>query len=98
MSIHAKRVEEEIKREVSRILSMELADPRMGFATVSRVSLTGDFRNATIYISVLDAGQTISTLTVLNKAKRRIRWLLAKRIRVRRVPDIAFCLDEHYEG
>jgi ribosome-binding factor A len=94
MSIHAKRLEEEIKREVSKIMTQDLADPHLGFATVSRVALNSDFRAAAIYISVLDPVQSTPTLTVLNKARKRIRWLLAKRIRIRRIPDITFHLDE----
>ena len=94
MSIHAKRLEEEIKKEVSRIMMQDLADPRIGFATVSRVALNSDFRIAAIYVSVLDPEQSTPTLIVLNKARKRIRWLLAHRIRMRRIPDIAFYLEE----
>lgn len=94
MSIHAKRLEEEIKKEVSKILLQDLGDPRIGFSTVSRVVLNNDFRAAAIYISVLDLVKSAPTLEVLNKARKRIRWLLAHRIRMRRIPDITFYLDE----
>lgn len=97
MSIHAKRLEEEIKKEVSRIMTHDLADPRIGFATVSRVALSNDFRSASIHVSVLDPVQSGSTLAVLNKARKRIRWLLAKRIRMKRIPDITFFLEETWE-
>lgn len=97
MSIHAKRIEEEIKKEVSRIMTQELADPRLGFATVSRVTVKNDFRTATIHISVLDPEQGDTTLTVLNRARKRIRWLLASRMKMRRIPDITFRLEETWQ-
>jgi ribosome-binding factor A len=96
MSFHAKRLEMEIKKEVSRIMTQDLADPRIGFATVSRVTLKSDLRSASIHISVLDPAQATPTLAVLNKAKKRIRWLLAQRIKMRRIPDITFFQEESW--
>lgn len=94
MSIHVKRLEEQIKKEVSKILLQDLGDPRIRLASVSKVSLKNDFRAAAIYISVLDPLQGIPTVNVLNNARKRVRWLLAHRIRMRRIPSITFYLDK----
>lgn len=91
---HKKRFEEEIKKEVTKIVMQELSDPRIGIITVSRVLLTKDFHSAKVFISVFDAEKSELTIVILNKAKKRIRWLLSKRIKVRRVPELAFFAED----
>jgi ribosome-binding factor A len=93
-TFHKKRFEEEIKKEVSRIVIQELSDPRIGIITISRVSLSKDLHSAKIFITVLDSEKSESSLLVLNKAKKRIRWFLSKRIQVRRVPELTFFAEE----
>jgi len=93
ISFHQRRIEEEIKKEVSRIIVQELTDPRIGFVTISRVSLTKDLHSARLFITVLNSGNSSLTLLILNNAKKYIRWLLAKRIRVRSVPELHFYIE-----
>ena len=93
-SFHAKRIEEEIKKEVSKIVSQELGDPRIGFVTISRVSLNRDLRLAHIFITVFNQTDKTTTLIILNRAKKHIRWILAQRMRFRRVPDINFQMED----
>lgn len=47
-------MQEFIKQEVGNMLLRELKDPRLGFVTVTGVKLTGDLREATVYVSLLD--------------------------------------------
>lgn len=47
-------MQEFIKQEVGNTLLRELKDPRLGFVTVTGVKLTGDLREATVYVSLLD--------------------------------------------
>ena len=49
----ARRVAEQIKKEVGQIISMEMKDPRLAALTsVTEVQVSRDLRYATIYISV----------------------------------------------
>ncbi len=92
------RVAEGIRREVAAILRFELADPRVGRATVTRVELTGDLAMARVYVSVYgsDADQQ-ETLAVLGRARGRVRTLLGSRIRLRATPEIRFVFDPSVE-
>ena len=92
------RVAESIRREVAGILRFELADPRVGRATVTRVELTGDLTLARVYVSVYgsDADQE-ETLAVLGRARGRVRTLLGSRVRLRATPEIRFVFDPSVE-
>ena len=48
-----RRVDELLKQEIAAVLSTELKDPRIGFATVMAVKSAPDLRTARVYVSVL---------------------------------------------
>lgn len=52
--LRVRKMQEFIKQEVGNMLLRELKDPRLGFVTVTGVKLTGDLREATVYVSLLD--------------------------------------------
>lgn len=92
------RVTEAIKKEVSTIIHDELKDPRLGFVTITRVELTQDLRYAKIFFSVLGKDEDYGkTRQALNSALGFIRRLIAQRIRLRFVPEIAFREDRSVE-
>ena len=93
-----KRVEAELKDEVSRIIHNDLKDPRLGFITVMKVKLTPDLRSAKIYYSVLgDEKSKKSSKIGFKQAKGYIRKLIAQRLRLRFTPEISFSLDDTSE-
>ena len=49
--LRVRKIQEFIKQEVSSMLLKEIKDPRLGFVTVTGVHLTGDLREATVYVS-----------------------------------------------
>ena len=92
------RVAEAIRREVAGILRFELADPRIGRATVTRVELTGDLGMARVYVSVYGSeADRKETLDVLGRARGRVRTLLGSRVRLRATPEIQFVFDPSVE-
>lgn len=98
MSMRPNRVAEQMKKELSDILSRRLKDPRVGFVTVTDVEVTGDLQQAKVYITVLgDEGTKQETLTALEKAKGFIRSEIGSRIRLRKTPEIFFEFDESIE-
>lgn len=98
MSFRPERLAEAIKKEVSQLLTEELKDPRIGFASITSVVVTKDLRYANIYVSVFgEAEEQKATMEALQKANGFVRGELAKRIRLRYMPEIIFKLDESIE-
>jgi ribosome-binding factor A len=90
----SQRLGEEIREGVARIIADGLNDPRIGFVTVTRASLTADLRTARVYVGVLgDQDQRTKTLAGLTQAAGFIRRELGKRIRVRHTPELSFQYD-----
>ena len=88
------RVGDQILREVSQMLQMNIKDPRIGLVTISHVLLTDDLRYARIYYTVFgDEAQRKDTLAGLQHATGYIRKQLGQRLRLRFVPEIAFHFD-----
>ena len=48
--VRVRKLQEFIKQEVSQMLMRGLKDPRIGFTTITDVHVTGDLREATIYV------------------------------------------------
>jgi ribosome-binding factor A len=89
------RVAEEIREEVAQIIGRELKDPRIGFVTVTRVTLTPDLRTAHVNVGILgDASQHEKTLDGLRKAAGFVRREVGRRIRMRHTPELVFHYDE----
>ncbi len=88
------RIAEEIKKELSYMLQMELKDPRVGFVTITGVEVTNDLSQAKVYLSVFgDDEKRQETLKALAKAAGFLRTELGKKIRLRHVPELLFKLD-----
>ncbi len=90
-----KRVEEEYKQAMAEILNYEIDDPRVEFASVSYVHVSKDLGNAVVGISLLqdDPEQAQDCMDAIESAKGYIKRQLARRIRLKRLPDPHFRLD-----
>lgn len=89
------RVAEEIRHEISTLLMREVHDPGIGFITVTRVKVSPDLQVARIYYtSMADAKGRKATKDALERAKPFLRRQIGGRIRLRRVPELAFHFDE----
>ena len=94
MSVRADRIAEQMKKELTDIISRKLKDPRIGFVTITDVEVSGDLQIATIYISVLGDEQAAeNSLKGLEHAKGFIRSEIGSRIRLRVTPEIHFEMD-----
>jgi ribosome-binding factor A len=93
--MRAERVASQLEKELSVIVSREMNDPRLGFVTITKVSVTPDLKNAVIFFTTM--GDKKNDLKTLEHAKGYVRTLLAQRIRLRFIPEIEFKLDESYE-
>jgi ribosome-binding factor A len=94
----ADRVNALLQRELGMIISEELRDPRIAFATVTGVEITSDLRTAKVHVSVLgDEEQVKSTITALNEARPYLRHEIGERTELRYVPDLTFVSDQTAE-
>ena len=66
------------------------------FVTVTKVAITPDFSIAKIYLSIYNTDAKQKVVDVMNLNKHKLKQELVVRIRkhIRRIPDIAFYLDE----
>lgn len=89
--LRVRKVQEFIKQEVSNMLLNELKDPRIGFVTVTGVEVTGDLREAKIFVSLFgDEKMKKASLEGLNKAKGFIRKELGQRLKIYYTPELFF--------
>lgn len=93
------RINEEIQREISNIMRLELKDPRIStMASVLNVETTQDLKYAKVFISVFgDDTQKQEVMEGLKSANGFIRKELAHRINLRNTPELNFQLDESVE-
>lgn len=86
----------DIQRYISEIIQFELKGINIGVATVTRVKVSDDNSWAKVYVSFLDKDRE-AKLAKLKEAKWLIRSELAKRLTIRKTPDINFVLDDSYQ-
>ncbi len=98
MSQRQERVADLLRREISEIIRLEVRDPRVGLVTISDLSVGRDLGHAKVRVSVLgEEEERTQAIEALNRAKGFIRSTLAKRVRLRTVPDLSFQLDRGAE-
>lgn len=98
MSQRTDRVNELLRQEIGTLLAREVADPRIGFATITDVETTPDLRHAKVWVSVIgQAGDRDETLRALSQAMPFIRHELGRRLRIKRIPDLHVRLDDSAE-
>jgi ribosome-binding factor A len=95
LSHRTERVAEQIREEVSQILSTEVADPGVGLVTVTRVKVTPDLSLARVYWTILGtAAERKETQKALARAAAYVRHLLSTRVNLRRSPEVLFTYDQ----
>ncbi len=95
MTQRTEQVASTLKRAVQEVLSRGLADPRVqGLITVTRVDVSGDLANATVYCTVSPQKHEELSLHGLQSASRWVRREVADKVRFRRMPQFRFRIDE----
>jgi ribosome-binding factor A len=84
-----------IAQELSELMQLRVKDPRIGFASITGVTVSRDLSLAKVYVSVMGTPEEQrETMRGLRHATGFLRHELAQRLSVRHVPEIAFLLDE----
>jgi ribosome-binding factor A len=97
MSVKIDRLEHRFAIEISTIIEEEIKDERIGFVTITAVSITNDLSFAKVYVTVLDDTKKDETIKVLNNASKFIEMELSKRVEIRKMPELKFVFDKSIE-
>jgi len=98
MTRRIERINNLIRQEISELLQRQVKDPRLGsFVAVTEVSTSSDLRYAKIFISRIGGEGRQETLNVLAAASGFFRKELARRLRLRRIPELSFRWDNSIE-
>ena len=98
-SIKNTRINAEVRRELSQIISSEIKDPRVDpWTTVTEVEVAPDLKTCKVYVSVLGGEESAAeTVAGLKSAQAFIRRELAHSLNLRNTPELRFVLDESIE-
>jgi ribosome-binding factor A len=88
------RLNEQLKREISAILTQKVRDPRVGNLLVTDVRVTQDMWMARVFIRTLDSDREMNeVLKGLEAAAPFVRKELSKILQIRRIPELRFQHD-----
>ena len=89
------RVRELLKREIGEAIRREIPVNHAGLVTVNDVEVSGDLRQATVFISILGTQeQQRAGLKLLHHGRRRLQDLVAKAVVLKYVPHLRFRVDD----
>lgn len=94
----SEKVADLIQEEISQMLVKTIKDPRVGFVTITKVTVSDDCRLAKVYFSVAGTlEERERSKKGLDSAKGYVRRELGRRMRLRYTPEIMFQFDPSIE-
>ncbi len=99
MAHRIERVNSLIRQEICELLQRQVKDPRLGnFIAVTEVSTSPDLKYAKVFVSHMGSEQEKQeTLSTLASASGFFRRELAKRLKLRCIPELSFQWDDSIE-
>ncbi len=99
MSIRTEKVAEEIKHKLNTAMSKDLSEiGGLGLVTISKVIISPDLKLAKVYLTFLGNKEPVEKcLEKINSKKKHIRYILAKHIILKYMPDLNFYYDDTAE-
>ncbi len=98
MSERTKQIDQLLRQEIAEIVTRDVADPRIGFATITDVETASDLRHATVWVSVIgQPDERTATVQALGRAMPFVRRTLGGRLRLKRIPELHVKLDDTAE-
>jgi ribosome-binding factor A len=99
MSQRTDRLDSQIRQELMQLLQREMKDPRIGFATITRVETARDLGSAKVWVSVLGTPDEQQTaLKAMTDAAPWLRRQLGSRLTIRHVPQLVIRHDDSIEA
>lgn len=97
MTERTARLDQLLREEISAIIAKDLADPRIGFVTVTEVDVTADLSHATVWVSVIgDEAARKASLRALGRAMPYVRHRLGT-LHLRKIPELHLRHDDSVE-
>lgn len=97
--IRIQRLQELIKQTISRVVQFDLADPRIGIVTITKVKLSSDLSSCVVGYSVLGSpSQRSQCKHALDDGRGYVQRAVAKAMQTRTTPHVQFVFDETIEG
>ena len=93
----SERVAGSLRRELAKLIQMELKDPEVGFIGLSDVEVTRDLAHAKVFVTVFETDKAASSLKALKRAAGFLRSRLSQEMRIRSVPELHFHHDASVE-
>lgn len=92
----ARRIGEQLQRELAVLIPQEVKDPRLGMITVSAVKVSSDLSHARVYVTVLgkESDEAAESVRILNGAGPFLRQTLFRRMKLRIMPHLQFVHDD----
>lgn len=96
--VRADRVGQLVQEVVARALACGMADPRIGFVTITDVEVSPDLRHATVFYSVIgDDVAHATTKEGLEAARGFLQHAVASALKLRHTPRLRFAFDASVE-
>jgi ribosome-binding factor A len=94
MTERRERLDELLLQEISRVISRDVEDPRVGFVTVTRVDVSPDLSHARVWVSLIgQPDERKQAFRALGRAMPFVRHQLGV-LRLRRIPELHLLLDD----
>lgn len=92
------RIGDQIQKELSELIRLEVKDPRVGMVTITGVDVSSDYSHAKVFITTLSEKSSMEeTLIGLGNAAGFLRKALFQRLSLRVIPQLHFLYDESIE-
>ncbi len=93
------RLGEALKVEISEVVGFELVDPRLEMVTVTEVEVSGDLRDAKVYVLIRGTDEEVEkALKALRNAATFVRQQVAMNLDLRHAPHVHFVRDTAEEN
>lgn len=94
----ARRIADQMQRELSELIRLEVKDPRVVMVTLTDVEVTRDMDHAKVFFTTLGGpAEHEACLQGLQRASGFLRTQLSQRMQLRQVPKLSFVYDESVE-
>jgi len=92
------RIAEQIRRDLSELIRLELKDPRVNLVTLTDVEVTADYAHAKVFFTTLAGPEHLEEITAgLKRASGFLRRELGRRIKIHHLPELHFVYDPSVE-
>lgn len=93
----SERVAGTLRRELAKLIQLEIKDPDVGFIGLSDVEVTRDLAHAKVYVTVFETEKADASIRALKRAAGYLRRRLGQEMRIRSVPELHFLHDASVE-